>query len=46
MLRWVDMIISNEIKSLVDYAVRERLIENEDRIYAVNRLLEILHLDH
>lgn len=40
------MNINNEIKSLVDYAVRERLIENEDRIYAVNRLLEILHLDH
>ena len=40
------MNINNEIKSLVDYAVRERLIETEDRIYAVNRLLEILHLDH
>lgn len=39
------MNINNEIKSLVDYAVRERLIENEDRVYAVNRILEVLQLE-
>lgn len=40
------MNINNEIASLVDYAVRERLIENEDRVYAVNRILEILNLEY
>lgn len=39
------MNINNEIKSLVDYAVRERLIENEDRVYAINRILEVLQLE-
>ena len=39
------MNIFEAIKSLVAYAVRENLIEKEDKIWAVNRILEILALD-
>lgn len=33
------------IQNLVSYAIREKLAEEEDRSYLINRLLEILHLD-
>ncbi len=39
------MNIYEAIKSLVAYAVRENLIEKEDEIWAVNRILEILQMD-
>ncbi len=39
------MNIYEAIKSLVAYAIREKLIEKEDEIWAVNRILEILALD-
>ena len=39
------MNIYESIKSLVAYAVREQLIEKEDKIWAVNRILEILSMD-
>ncbi len=39
------MNIYEAINSLVEYGVRENLIENEDKIWAVNRVLEILDLD-
>ena len=39
------MNIYEAIKSLVAYAIRENLIEKEDEIWAVNRILEILALD-
>ena len=39
------MNIYEAINSLVDYGVRENLIQNEDRVWAVNRILEILNLD-
>lgn len=35
----------NYILSLVEYAVRCGLIENEDKTFAVNRLLEVMQLD-
>ncbi len=35
--------ISYEIKSLVDYAVRKKLIEEDDRIYVTNALAEVLN---
>ena len=35
-----------EIKNLVDYAVRKRLIEEADRIYATNAVLEVLEEDN
>ncbi len=37
--------IYNSIKNLVEYAVASDLITTEDKIYATNRLLEILCLD-
>ncbi len=39
------MNIYEAIKSLVAYGVREHLIEKEDEIWAVNRILEILSMD-
>lgn len=39
------MNIYEAIKSLVAYGARERLIEKEDEIWAVNRILEILAMD-
>ena len=39
------MNIYEAIKSLVAYAIREKLIEKEDEIWAVNRILEILAMD-
>ncbi len=39
------MNVYEAIKSLVAYAVRENLIEEEDKIWAVNRILEILAMD-
>ncbi len=39
------MTVNTAIKSLVEYAVREGLIDNLDRVWAVNRLLEIMELD-
>ncbi len=38
--------INNEIRNLVEYALRKRLIEEEDRIYATNALLEVLGEDN
>ncbi len=39
------MNIYEAINSLVEFGVKERLIEAEDRTWAVNRVLEILDLD-
>ncbi len=39
------MNIYEAIKSLVAYGIRENLIEKEDEVWAVNRILEILELD-
>lgn len=39
------MDIYEAIKALVEYAVKENLIEKEDYIYSVNRLIEALSLD-
>ncbi|MBQ8766529.1 MAG: UDP-glucose--hexose-1-phosphate uridylyltransferase [Clostridia bacterium] len=39
------MNIYEAINSLVEYGVKENLIENEDRSWAVNRVLEILQMD-
>ena len=39
------MNIYEAVNSLVDYGVRENFIQNEDRVWAVNRILEILNLD-
>ena len=39
------MNIYEAINSLVEYGVRENLIENEDKVWAVNRILEILNMD-
>ena len=41
----VPMNIYEAINSLVEYGVKENLIENEDRSWAVNRVLEILQMD-
>lgn len=35
-----------ELKNLVDYAVRKELIDEEDRVYAMNGLLEVLGEDY
>lgn len=37
--------IYDEINDLVDYAVKKNLIDKRDKIYAINKLLEVLHLD-
>ncbi len=39
------MNIYEAINSLVAYGVKEKLIENEDKIWAVNRVLEVLRMD-
>lgn len=39
------MTVSSAIKSLVNYAQREGLIESLDKKWAINRILEILNLD-
>ena len=39
------MNIYEAIKSLIEYAIKENLIEKEDKIWATNRVLEILALD-
>lgn len=39
------MKINEAIAALVEYAEKERLIQKEDKVFAVNRLLEALHLD-
>ncbi len=39
------MNIYEAINSLAEYGVNEKLIENEDKIWAVNRVLEILDMD-
>ncbi len=39
------MNIYEAINSLVEYGVRENLIEKEDKVWAVNRVLEILQMD-
>ena len=38
------MQIMKDIDSLIAYAVKNGLIEDCDRVWAVNRLLEALHL--
>ncbi len=37
--------LNESIKALVDYAERMGLIENADRVWAVNRLLEVMQVD-
>lgn len=37
--------LNESIQALVDYAERTGLIESADRVWAVNRLLEVLHAD-
>ncbi len=37
--------LNESIKALVDYAERTGLIENADRVWAVNRLLEVMQAD-
>ena len=37
--------LNNTIAALTEYAVRNGLICEEDRIYSINALLERLHLD-
>ncbi len=39
------MNIYEAINSLVEYGVKENLIETEDKVWAVNRILEILNMD-
>ena len=39
------MNIYEAIKSLVEFGVKENLIETEDKVWAVNRILEILSID-
>ena len=39
------MNIYEAIKSLVEFGVKENLIETEDKVWAVNRILEILNMD-
>ena len=39
------MTVSEAIKSLVDYAVNVGLVEEADRIWATNKLLEVMELD-
>lgn len=41
-MRSVEIMINESICFLVDYALKNGLIEKQDRIYSVNRLLEIL----
>lgn len=45
-LRWgANKMIYNEIKNLVEYAIEKGLITTEDKVYTVNRILEVLGLD-
>ncbi len=37
--------INREIKRLVDFAISKDLIDERDRIYGINRILEVLDLD-
>ena len=37
--------IGERIRELVDYGLREGLLEEEDKIYTINRLLELFRLD-
>ena len=37
--------LNESIKALVDYAERTGLIDNADRVWAVNRLLEVMQVD-
>ena len=37
--------LNESIQALVDYAERTGLIDSADRVWAVNRLLEVLHAD-
>lgn len=39
------MNINEAVKSLVNYAITEKLIEAEDTVWATNRILEVLELD-
>ena len=39
------MTVSSAIRALVEYAVREGLIDALDKVWAVNRLLEVMSLD-
>ena len=39
------MNIYEAINSLVSYGVRENLIEEADKVWAVNRVLEVLNMD-
>ena len=39
------MTVSNAIKSLVKYGIKEGLLDSLDEIWAINRVLEILELD-
>jgi len=37
--------IYNEIKNLIEYAIEKDLLTTEDKVYTVNRVLEVLGLD-
>lgn len=39
------MKLNEEIYKLVEYGIRTKLIEKTDRVYAINRLLEIYEED-
>ncbi|MCR1898538.1 UDP-glucose--hexose-1-phosphate uridylyltransferase [Irregularibacter muris] len=39
------MNIYKEIKRLIQYGIEKRLIQEEDKIYVANKILDILHLD-
>ena len=39
------MTVDQAVVSLAEYAVRKGLLGEDDRIWAINRLLEVLHLD-
>ncbi len=39
------MTVSEAIKTLVEYAIKEGLLDSLDKIWAVNKLLEVMRLD-
>ena len=40
------MSLSREIYALTEYGIRSNLIEKEDRVYTINRYLEVFHTDN
>ncbi len=39
------MMVNNSIANLINYALKNNLIEKEDTVYSINRLLEVLCVD-